>query len=1074
MSELNIAGKLAKKFVNSPITPLLAIAIFVFGIVAVLFTPREENPQIDVPAANVIVAYPGANSQEVQNIIVEPLSRKLKEMTGVKHIYGIANNDVGVITVRFKIGENKEDSYLKLYDRVMQNMDLLPQGALQPLFKPIDIDEVPIVTFALSSTEFSDFELYTIAQNIQSDIAAIKDISVVGILGGHKRQFNIFLDPLKLSAHSVTALDIQYALNLANNAGELGNLRGESSAISIRLNSYISTVEELKNLIISSDNGKVVYLKDVALVEDSVDIQNKHTTFATLLRANTQNITENIGIRQNQVTLFASKKRGTNAVVVSQRVIDAVEDIKKELPSGVEFILTRDDGHKANEAVNELIYHLWISVVIIVILLILMLGWRESIIVAFAIPLILGLTLFAGMMVDQSINRITLFALILALGLLVDDAIVVIENIHRHFSLGKKKRLDAVIHATNEIGGSTNIATFAVILAFLPMFFVTGMMGPYMAPIPFNVPIAMLCSLFIAYIFTPWMAYKYLPMHKEREEFKLEETKTYQMYNAFVRPMLLDRKKRYSFFVVVIALFFISLALPAIQAVKFKMLPGANKNTFNITVDSPLGSSLATTQKSLDCIANALKSESEVSDFEIFSGIGGVIDFNGLLRGSSMKKGEHLGEIRVNLKDFAQRDESSSEFVSRFRDKISHCSFVSGANIKLVEDPPGPPVQATMVAEIFGGDIKGQERLAIKIKEMFKETQGVVDIDTSFKNTIIEYEIKPNRQKASVDGVAIIDIINVLKSAFDGSIISVAHSLQEKEQIKIYMRYSSDEKSDLSMLSKIHLISHTTGRKIPLDELIEIEFVTKGSSILSKNVQKTTLVTAEMDSRGSVYALIDIFSLLKSNSILGYDVSYEGSPRLNLLIKDKSTNLEYKVIWGGEWELTFDVFRDLGNAFGVAILLIYLLLISYYGSFSIPGIVASAVPLTFIGVFFGHAVFDFFTPTFFSATSMIGFIALAGVVIRNSLLLVDFMKKEVEDGKPLDDAIIEAGATRFRPILLTALAIILASFVIVADPVWQGLAISLIFGVGVSTAMTLVVVPLLFWRHIRRVNSKKS
>ena len=1068
MSELNIAGKLAKKFVDSPLTPLLAIAIFIFGLVAVFSTPREENPQINVPAANVIISYPGATAEEVENIIVEPLSRKLKEMTGVKHIYGVANNDMGVISVRFEIGEDKEDSYLKLYDRVMQNMDLLPKGVLPPLFKPIDIDEVPIVTYALSSKKFDDAQLYRIAQSIQSEISTIKDVSVVGILGGHKKQFNIILDPLKLSTLSLTPLDIHNALNHTNQSISLGDLEGKSYALSVRVNSFISNIMELENLVISSHEGRVVYLKDVAQIQEGVDIQNKHETYTFLAQANEQKVLNAKLERLNQVTLFISKKRGSNAVVVADAIKEKVKSLEKQLPKGVDFVLSRDDGHKANEAVNELIFHLWISIVIIVILLILMLGWRESLIVAFVIPLILGLTLFAGMMVDQTINRITLFALILALGLLVDDAIVVIENIHRHFSIAKKEKKEAVIYATNEIGGSTNIATFAVILAFLPMFFVTGMMGPYMAPIPFNVPIAMLFSLLVAYIFTPWLAYKFLPHHhKKTETFDLKQTKTYKLYNAFVRPMLEERKKRYAFFIVVLFLFVLSLAMPVLELVKFKMLPGANKNTFNITLDLPNGSAIQKTKECVACIEQQLLKEEEVSDFETFIGLGGVIDFNGLLRGNSMKKGDNVAEIRVNLKEFSKRKESSANFVSRFRKSLSTCK-INNANIKLVEDPPGPPVQATMVAQIFGGDKDGREKIAVWIKQIFEDTQGVVDIDTTFKNAIVEYQIVPNRLKASIAGVSIDEIVNVLKSGFEGSVVSVAHIPSEKEQVQIYLRYLDQYRQDLAILEKIFLISKTTGKKVPLSELSDIRVVQKGVPIYSKDVKETTLVTSEMDMRGSVYALLDIFSTLKSNSLQNYDISYDGNPRLNLHVKDKITNLEYEIVWGGEWELTFDVFRDLGSAFGVAILLIYLLLISYYGSFVTPGIVASAVPLTFIGVFFGHAFFDLITPTFFSATSMIGFIALSGVVIRNSLLLVDFMKQKIEEGKDINEAVIEGGATRFRPILLTALAIILASFVIVADPVWQGLAISLIFGVAVSTAMTLVVVPLLYWRRVRK------
>ena len=523
--KLNIAGKLARAFLNNPLTPVLAIVILLMGIVAVLFTPREENPQIDVPAANVIVMYPGASSKEVQNIVVEPLARELKAMTGVKHIYGMAMNSVGIVTVRFKIGEDKVRSMSKLYDRVMQNMDKMPKGVMPPLVKPIDIDEVPIITLALSSKKYNDYQLYRIAQRMLSPLAEVKNVSIVGIKGGHKRQFNIIVDPQKLAAYHLSLGQIAMALKGANVDYPLGGTENKKYSIPVEFDGFIKSVKDVENLIVANYMGRPIYVKDIAKVEDGIDFQHKHETYFEGGRAfyadplvDGKEIKKfPVGEKLNQVTIFIGKKRGSNAVFVAEAVLKKAEELKKLLPKDVHIYVTRNDGEKANHAVNELIYHLFISLGIIVILLIVMLGWREALIVAFTVPLILSITLFIGMLAGQTINRITLFALILSLGLLVDSAIIVIENIHRHFEIGDKPKEYAAIYATNEIGNPTNIATLAIILAFLPMFFVSGMMGPYMRPIPFNVPVAMIASLFVAYVFTPWAAVRFLPEHKDKK-----------------------------------------------------------------------------------------------------------------------------------------------------------------------------------------------------------------------------------------------------------------------------------------------------------------------------------------------------------------------------------------------------------------------------------------------------------------------------------------------------------------------------------------------------------------------------
>ena len=1069
--QLNIAGRLARDFLKNPLTFVIGIVLLLFGLIAILFTPREENPQIDVPSANVIVVYPGASAKEVQNIIVEPLSRKLNEMTNVDHIYGMAMNSVGVVTVVFEIGQNKEKSISKLYDRVMQNMNLLPKGAWQPLVKPIDIDEVPILTFAIASKKYNDAQLYRIAQRLLTPLAEVDNVSVVGIKGGHKRQFNVIISAEKLAAYHLSLGQVADALQKGNVDYPLGNFENGQFSIPVEYNGFIRTLDDVRNLLVANYQGRPIYLKDIAIITDTANYQDKHFTYFIAGQSfENPNIR---GERLNQVTVYVAKKRGTNAVFVAKDAIKKIEELKKLLPSDIEVVLTRNDGHKANEAVNELFFHLVISLIIIFFLLWGMLGLREAGIVLFTVPLILAVTLFIGMLAGQTINRITLFALILSLGLLVDSAIVVIENIHRHFSMGDKSKEHASVYATNEIGNPTNIATLAIILAFVPMFFVGGMMGPYMAPIPFNVPVAMIASLVVAYIFTPWAAFKFLPDHHDHEPFDIKKTKIYVVFDKLLRPMIESRAKRGAFIFSLVLLTIGAIMLMPTKVVLFKMLPGANKNTFNITIDLPTGSSIETTKEVVAKLEERLKKEKNIKDFESFIGMGGVIDFNGLLRGSSLKKGDNLAEIRVNLKDKNEREESSIDLVSRLRPSLQEIGKPYNANIKLVEDPPGPPVIATLLMEVSGGSKDGRLILAKKIEELYKHTEGVVDVDVMADDSIVKYEIIPDKVKAGLLGITTKQIADILGMGIKGAVIGVTHIPSEKEQVGIFVRFDKNSRSSIKDLEKIKIMSMTTHRMVPLSEVVKIRPVPFGGMITSKDLREIVMVTGEMDKRGSIYALLDIFFYLKDKGLNGYTITYDGNPRLNLVAINNKTGEKFNLVWDGEWKITFDTFRDLGSAFGGAVVLIFLLMVAYYKNFRIPRIVLAAVPLTFIGVLPGHWITSLFTiplqgtPAYFTATSMIGFIALAGIVVRNSLLLIDFTNDLLRQGRSLNDAVVEAAATRFRPIILTALAIILASSVIVLDPVWQGLAVSLIFGVMVSTILSLFVIPVLYWRYLR-------
>jgi multidrug efflux pump subunit AcrB len=1063
VDKLNFAGRLARACLKNPLTPIGALLVFIIGVVAFLFTPREENPQIDVPSAAIIVVYPGASSEQVQKVICEPLSRKLNELTGVDHTFGMAKNSVGMVTVQFKVGENKEKSLLKLYDRVMQNMDILPKNAMPPLVKPIDIDEVPIFTVALASQKYSQKELYTVARELLNPLASVKNVSVVGIKGGQKRQLNVLFDPGKLASYGLSGADIAGTLSKSSLSYPLASIDGKKESVSLSFDGFIKDANDLGQIIIANQNGRAVYLFDVAKIEDGVNFQDKEEGFITLGNAYDANTSVEKGKNLSQATVFVAKKRGANAVFVANDVSSKLDEIKKNIPDGIGLVITRNDGAKANHVVNELMFHLGVSIAVIVTLLLLMLGRKEALIVSITIPLVFAVTLFAGMMIDQTINRITLFALILSLGLLVDDAIVVMENIHRHFQLRWGSKEDMVIVATNEVGNPTYIATIAVVLAFVPMVFVTGMMGPYMGPIPFNVPVAMLSSLVIAFAIAPYLAYRLLDVDAHSHEFDIKKTKTSIFYEKFVRPMLLDRKRRYTFMYGVIALFFISLSLPYFQLVKAKMLPGSNVNTFNITIDNPVNASIEETKKAAMCVGNVLKTENDIKDFETFVGTTGIIDFNGLLRGGSVKKGDNVAEIRVNLRDKSERKLQSGEYVSALRPKIKSCE-ADGANVRLVEDPPGPPVLATLSFEIYGGAEDGRRVLAEKVHALMKKIQGVVDTDILGDKQSVKYSVFPDKQKASAYGISSEDIALALNVATMGKVVGVIYN-EDKDPTNIFVRSENESKNDLGALSQMLVRSSMTGKTAKLGELATVSIVELDGAKTSKDLQEVSIVTGEMDKRGSVYAQFETRSEI--GKLEGYESSWDGSPRLGLELKDKATGEVYHIVFDGEWKVTFDTFRDLGGAFGLAVVLIYFLMVAYYGNFRIPGIILTTVPLTLIGIMPGHFVMNALVPTYFTATSMIGFIALAGIVVRNAIMLVDFTNDLLGCGKNLNDAIIEAAVTRFRPIMLTALAIALASLVIVLDPVWQGLAVSLIFGVMIATILTLIVTPLLYWRYLK-------
>ncbi len=1038
--KLNISGKITQYFINSQLTVLLMAATAIMGIFALTFTPREENPQITVPAANVMVMLPGASAREVEELVSKKLEAKLWEIPGVEDVYSVSMNSMSVVTVKFYVGQDKERSMVKLYDKLMSNMDVAPPGASQPLVKPIDVDDVPIVAITLSNSpagNYDDARLRLVADHVLDELRKVPGVGNSVVIGGRSRQVRVTLDPVKIAGYGLSPLQIAGSINVSNANLLSGDLDHGGRKLALETGGFFEKAADVKNAVVGVANGKPVYLGDVSDVTDGFE-ETVNLTRIAFGAHHSGETGEAASIERPAVTVALAKRQKLNAVKISNEILTKLDALKKtQIPSGIEVTVTRNDGKTANDAVNELVFHLAVSIVVVIVLLLITLGWREAAIVALAIPLTLFITLAVGMIAGQTINRITLFALILSLGLLVDDAIVVVENIHRHYKLQQHSRLQGAILAVNEIGMPTILATLTVVLAFIPMAFVTGMMGPYMRPIPFNVPVAMITSLLVAFVVTPWASYRLMKAHDhDGNPPSLENTKIYRVYRKILGPLLAKPAKRKVFLAIITAVFLVTMSFPVFQWVKFRMLPKANKNTFLVSIDMPAGTVIENTDRVARAVGNYLRTIPEVKDYETFVGTGSVMDFNGLLRGGAFRESSHFADIRVNLIDKEERRITSEKLVLKIRPDIDKLATDYGANIKLVEDPPGPPVRATVVAEIYGPDYSRQREIAMDIKALFAKTDQVVDIDDSVKEKQDKYQLLVDKEKAALTGVSTEQIVQTLRLSVAGMAVSTLHAPSAKNPVAIMLRLPRGDRSGISDMDKVYLAS-PQGSQVPLASLVKIVPSEMDKAVYHKNLEPVTYVYGEMGNRSQVYAVLNMMQYLWKHPLP------EG----------------YRIRWDGEMKLTLDVFRDLGAAMGVALIAIYLLLVGRFRSFTIPVVIMAAIPLSMIGIMPGFAM----TGVYFSATSMIGVIALAGIVVRNSIVLLEFILDKKQEGMPLEQALIEAGAIRTRPIVLTAAAAILGSAVIVRDPVWSGLALALIFGMLASTALTLVVIPLFYY-----------
>ncbi|MGE5624041.1 MAG: efflux RND transporter permease subunit [Bacillota bacterium] len=1083
--KLNAVGRLTRLFIDSKITVLLMLGAALFGLMAVASTARMYNPEISVPAANVLVSFQGATAPEVQNQVVKPLEALLAALPGVDHTYGYAADDLGVVTVQFKVGEDEEKSLVKLYNQINRNLDRLPPGVSPPLVKSIGINDAPIVTVTLSSAKLTQGDLRDLALRLLEPLRALPDVGDTQIVGGTPRTVTAYIDAGRLASTGLALDTVEAELGAANVALPGSELTSGGRESTVRVSGVLGDAADVGNVIVGTPNGKPVYLKDVARIEDGPEEPEQYSWIGLGPGA--------VGGEAKHaldpaVTLAIDKRAGANAVDVADAVLSKLNELElRAIPQGVDVTVTRDDGAKANEAVNTLIEHLGVAVFSVALILLVFLGWREASIVTLTVPLVLGVVLGVGWVIGQTINRITLFALILSLGLLVDDAIVVIENIHRRLHqggrLGFRERL---VLATNEIGRPTNIATLAVILAFIPMAFVSGMMGPFMRPIPINAPVAMLVSLATAYVVVPWVARRWLrgkaaAVMRELREPTLEEkgeTKADRLRGLYLRAMqpLMDSSRRRRLFVgTVAALLLLAMLQPLWQFVRprgidgpvsfggvaLKMLPDDNTSTFLLEVDTPAGTPLAATDEVARRVGALLSGTAYVKDFQAFIGNPAPADFAALVRGDPLRGGHNFAQIRVNLVPKEEQPGSHALAQQLEPGLAALAAEYPGTRIKLYETPPGPPVRAQVLAELYGPDYEVLRRNAAYVREAFQHTYGMINADDSVTEDADEFRVVVDPARAALAGVQAASVARTLHDYLAGFKLGMLHVDDAREPVAVRVRVPQGERGFIRQVMDLR-VTAANGRTVPLGSVVSVEERVLQKPFYSKDQHPVVYVSGETLSGSPVNAVLALQEKLDGAGPPEGATLHAGNLGFTAATPDDVSR--YQLSWDGEMRLTLDVFRDLGSAFIVALVFIYLLLAAYYQSFFMPLIVMGAIPLTLVGVFPGHWLLH--QP--FTATSMIGVIALAGIVVRNSLLLMDFILDYLKQGHPLATAVMEAGAVRFRPILLTALAIISASIVMVSDPVFGGLAISLIFGTFASTLLTLFVIPLVYFWWARR------
>ncbi|MCW2278985.1 efflux RND transporter permease subunit [Heliophilum fasciatum] len=1126
---IGFSGKIAAFFLRSKLTPIIVVASLLLGLFAVLTTPREEEPQIVVPMIDVHVAYPTAGAAEVEERVTKPLEQKLYEIKGVEYVYSTSMPGRALVTARFQVGFKSEDAMVQLYNKVMSNMDLMPPGVSQPLVKPKSVDDVSILNLTLWSKTHSDYDLRRVAAVLEDEIRTVPNVSDVQLYGASPRQLRVLVRPEHLAAYKLSLGQLSQILQSANFAADAGPLQQNNYEYMLRAGRVFTTASDVGNLVISTQSGLPVFLRDIATITDGPGDVDNYVLMG-----------QKDGIYP-AVTIAVAKQKGTNASTIAEAALKKVEDLKGKVITGdMEMTVTRNYGETASEKATELIEHLLLATASVVLLIGVFLGLRESLVIGVAVPVTLAIALAISQSFGYTLNRVTLFALIFAIGILVDDAIVVVENIHRWFAMRSKfpglSPADAAIRAVDEVGNPTILATLTVIAVLMPMAFVGGMMGPYMSPIPINASVAMFFSLLVAFIVTPWFAYRFLkhedkqghggptqsehdhgesthgelshtvshnsnaflnvaqpetaslnpqktpngnmtPLHEPGTTSPVvtsvstahppENTTTHHpekhtsgpagLYTRVMEKLLYRPSVRWGFFAGVAVLLIASMALVYTKDVGMKMLPFDNKSELQIIIDTPEGTTLENTLQAAQAIGAYLGTVNEVTNYQIYAGTGAPFNFNGLVRHYYLRQGGNVADIQVNFIGKKDRQAQSHDIAKRIRPEVHRIAQAFNANAKLVEIPPGPPVMAPLLAEVYGPTPESQRAVAAKVKAIFEQTPGVVDVDWNVEDDQKELTYKV-KDKAHLHGISEADITGTLQTAVSGTTVGLLRSTTDLEPVPIILRYPLPQRS-LTALQEIRLPS-ASGAMVPLSELVTVEEKTREKSLHRKNLQPVTYVMADVAGKieGPVYSMIDMWDAI------GQIENEKGQPlEQNLTAQPWLTHVS-SLKWDGEWQITYEVFRDLGAAFLIGLVVMYLLIVGWFQSFSVPALIMSPIPLTLIGIIPGHWLLG----SFFTATSFIGAIALAGIIVRNSILLVEFAHQRTKEGVDPGPAVVEAGIVRAQPIVLTAAAVVVGAFVILFDPIFQGLAISLIFGTIASTFLTLFIIPMLYYLMMRK------
>ena len=1064
--ENGISGKIAGAFIKSKLSILLMFAFMLLGLFSIYFIPREEEPQIEVPMADIMIGYPGATPQEVESGVIQPIEKIISNIKGVEHVYSTSMNGMGMLTVQFFVGEDVERSLVKLYNEMMKNMDRMPQGATMPLVKSRAIDDVPALAFTLWSDKMGDYQIRQVAEVVGNEIKKIPDVAQVNVVGGQSRQVKVMLDKDKMAQSKLDFGAITQTLQANNAQMQSGNIVTGDMVYSVQTGNFFTNVEEVKNLIVGTNDNQPVYLYQIAEVEDGPEVPKQYVSFG--YGAASGDKKADMPDDYSAVTISIAKKKGADAMKLAEVVINKVEHLKKDvITNDIHVDVTRNYGETASHKVSELLFHLSIAIVVVTLFVMLAMGWRGGLVVFLSVPVTFALTLFAYYFLGYTLNRITLFALVFVTGIVVDDSIVIAENMHRHFKMKKLPPLQAALYAINEVGNPTILATLTVIAAVLPMAFVSGMMGPYMSPMPIGASIAMIFSLLVALTLTPYFGYLFL-RHKEKKgegheseekETDLHETKIYKLYAKIVTPFLENRKRRWTFMIGLTVVLLGSFVLFYTKSVPVKMLPFDNKNEFQVVIDMPEGTTLERTAAVAKELAVYISRNDKVTNYQTYVGTSAPISFNGLVRHYDMRMGDNVADIQVNLVDKGERSEQSHDIATSVRADLQAIGKKYNANVKVVEVPPGPPVMSTIAAEVYGPDYEQQIAVAKQVKDLLAQTDNVVDVDWSVEDAQTEYKFEVDKDKAMKLGIPNAQVVQNMRAALSGMSVGVLHQPASVNQVGIILQLPEKEKSTIEDVLSLKVVSQQ-GMAIPVGDLVKVTKGEKEKSIHRKDQKRVVYILTEVAGslESPIYPITEVSDRLSQVKLPeGYTLSEEYS-------EQPKYEDNFSLKWDGEWQITYEVFRDLGLAFLFVLIIIYVLIVAWFQNFITPLVQLAAIPLSLIGIIFGHWIMG----AYFSAPSMIGFIALAGIMVRNSVLLIDFIDIRLKDGIPLKQAVIEAGAVRTTPIVLTAGGVVLGAIVILFDPIFQGLAISLMGGTITSTVLTLIVVPLLYYKMLKR------